>query len=262
LAEVKFAVWGAGEAETGVIAGEAADKGVSPGLGVAGVEIFDGFFIGIVKLDGTPTGLVGCGATGLVAPKDNLGDIKDESELLERGGFEVTGAGLVAGVMSNPPNAEDKSPNAVKFDDGAVFPEGAVGPIVRGGALGAGAGFAGGAYSFNIEFFKSFLEVGRPLSAAITGAVCVCTGESNSNPNKDEFDTRSVRARTASEGEGVRDLFGGSSKFDSRASFVSSPVTTPFVVASESDLVESEVSRSRWRVFWTIARGTSWSSSE
>ena len=244
-----------------MIAGEAAGKGLSAGLTVAGVEIFDGFFMGMVKLDGTPTDLVGCGATGLVCPKDNMGDVKDESALLDGGGFEGILVAFVVGLISNPPNVEDKSPNAVKFDDGAVFPDGAVTPIVTGGALGVGAGFAG-AYSFNIEFFKSFLEVGRPLSVAITGTVCVCTGESNSNPNKDEFDTRSVRARTASEGEGVRDLFGGSSKFDSRASFVSSPVTTPFVVASESDLVERDVSRSRWRVCWTIARGTSWSSSE
>ena len=224
--------------------------------------MFDGFLMGMVKLDGIPTGLVGCGAIGFVCPKDNLGAVKDERAPLEGGGLEGRVVVLVAGVISNPPNAEDKSPNALKLDDGAVPPEGAVAPILTGGALGAGAGAGAGAgfagaYNFNIEFFKSFLEVGRPLSVAITGALCVRTGESNSNPNNDEFDTRSVRVRNDSEGEGVRDWMEGSSKFDSRTCFVSSPVTTPIVVANEYVFVAREISRSRWRVFWTMARGTS-----
>lgn len=165
--------------------GVAFASGAREGVALAGAEAFA--FSGMVKEVGM-IGFVGCGASVLVCPNDNFGEVILENA---EGGL-VWGAGLA--VRSSPPNADDKSPRALILDpEGAspTVPEAIVpaaivpDAAVTGCALGAAEGpdFTG-AYNFNIEFFKSFREVGRP-SPPGTGALCVLTGESNSKPKSD-----------------------------------------------------------------------------
>jgi hypothetical protein len=117
-------------------AGDGANAGVKLGVDVAGVTA--GLGVDFVVLDfGTGSanvlgmiGFVGCGAIVLVCPKDNLGDVRPANE--DCGG--LVALTLVCGAISNPPNADDKSPKALKLDctGGDV--------VVTGGATDAGAG--------------------------------------------------------------------------------------------------------------------------
>ena len=151
--------------------------------------------MGRVNVDGA-TGLVGTGTgRGFVCPKDNVCAVVVEGVALVLGNggdilnalVVVEGGDFTPKLESNPPKADVKSPNALPppptFNPPPTLPL----PVTTGAAAGAAVCVCTfGAYNFKILFFKSFLDTAAPpLPIGNTcGALCVRTGESNSNPIK------------------------------------------------------------------------------
>lgn len=152
--------------------------------------------MGMVNVVGAEGFIAAGTAAGFVCPKDNFpapvvvvvegvvlgngGDILNALVVIDEGVFTPE-------LISNPPKADVKSPNAL--------PPPAIPPptAVPTGAVGTAADVTGtdcfGAYNFKILFFKSFLDTAAvPVpaddAAKTCGADWVRTGESNSNPNK------------------------------------------------------------------------------
>jgi hypothetical protein len=144
--------------------------------------------VGATGLGGTGTG------RGFVCPKDNACAVVVEGiALLGNGGdilnalVVVEGGDFTPKLESNPPKADVKSPNALPPPLPFKPPPAAPLPVTTGAAAGAAVCVCTfGAYNFKILFFKSFLDTaaGALPIGNTCGALCVRTGESNSNPIK------------------------------------------------------------------------------